>query len=83
MEGHFEVLSPSNGIEYVRSMGEVMLRKEIVNAVRALVQPENMRSVGQIEGRARICKVRGVFFCESVSVCVIKCLNVELRMRCF
>lgn len=77
------VLGPSNGIEYVRSLGEVLLRKEIVNAVRCLVQPENMRSVGQIEGRARICKVRGVFFCESVSRCVIMCSNVELNMRCF
>jgi hypothetical protein len=56
-ERALQVLGPSNGIEYVQSLGEVALREQVVSAVRRLVPPENTWSAAQVQGRTRIYKV--------------------------
>jgi len=40
-EDALKVFGPSNGIEYVESLGEVALREQIVSAVRRLIPPES------------------------------------------
>ncbi|KAG0606394.1 hypothetical protein M758_9G137800 [Ceratodon purpureus] len=55
-ERALKVLSPSNGIEYVQSLGEVALREQIVSAVRRLVPPENTWSATRVQSRTRIYK---------------------------
>lgn len=56
-----KVIGPSNGIDYVQSLGEVSLRQHIVSAIWGLVPPEITWSVGQIQGRNRICDVSDFF----------------------
>jgi len=61
-EDALKVLGSSNGIEYVKSLGEVALRNEIVEAVRHLIPPESSWSIAHVQGRTHILKVRNI--CE-------------------
>lgn len=57
-EDALKVLGPLNGIEYKESLGEVVLREQIVSAIHTLVPPEKTWSDAHVQGRTRICKVR-------------------------
>lgn len=69
-EEALRILGPSNGLEYVESLGEVVLREQIVGAVRRLVPPENTWSDAHIQGRTRIRKVSIISFLKDVSLCM-------------